>query len=79
LEVTLAAEADIPEPEEPDLDAEPEAEPDPLDAEGKLEGRDMDVEATLPTATVDPPDKVEGAEATNQLAVFTPLEIVEYV
>jgi len=77
LEVTLAPEAET--PDAPDLDADPEAEADPLEAEGKLEGRDMEVEATFPTAKVDPPDSVEGAEATNQLAVFTPLEMVEYV
>lgn len=64
----------------PELEAEPDREVDEeADAVETPEGRDMDVEATPPTATVLPPERVEGAEATSQLAVFTPLEMVEYV
>jgi hypothetical protein len=74
------AEAPTPEEDEPDRDADPDDDPE-AEAEAELaeaiEGRDIEVEATFPTASVDPPDRVEGAEATMKLAVLTPLEMVE--
>jgi hypothetical protein len=81
-----AAELEAPETELPMAletdDREPEAEAEPVaDAEPALDetpdGRDIEVEATPPTATVDPPERVDGAAETKKLAVLTPLEMVE--